>query len=296
MRQQYGQPRRRRLRKQPNMRRVESSASISRPRLKVPKTAQKRRRRNNRKLRFPLMVFRRWILSSRWVSLTVLAMSISALVMVGMDEHFYLRIIPVEGVATLSAENVVEVSGLAGIHVFAADPDQAAARITELPGVTAAEVTLNWPNQVGIVVHEDSPVAVWQEGINEFWITESGQLIPARSSFTGLLLIESELPPVVTDDPGDEPQAGLDFIASDVLDGALQLRQLRPNIDKLYYRPSGGLSYQDGRGWRAHFGTGTDMHQKLVVYETLVNVLLEAGLTPSYISVSNQEKPFYMAR
>lgn len=296
MRQAYRQPRRRRLRKQPTMRRVYSAAAVSRPRLKVPKTAQKRRKRNNRRLRLPLMLLRQWILSARWVSLAVLTMSVGALVLVGMDENFYLRIIPVEGVTSLSAENVVEVSGLGGIHVFAADPDLAAARITELPGVIAAEVTLKWPNNVSIVVREDSPVAIWQEGINEFWITESGQLIPARYSTEGLLLIQSELPPAVTDEPGDESQAGLDFIASDVLNGALQLRQLRPNIDKLTYRPSSGLTYQDGRGWRAHFGTGMDMHQKLVVYEALVEELLATGLTPSYISVSNQEKPFYMAR
>jgi hypothetical protein len=80
------------------------------------------------------------------------------------------------------------------------------------------------------------------------------------------------------------------------MQGALQLRELRPNIDQLYYRPSGGLSYQDGRGWRAYFGTGRDMHQKLVVYETIVADLLAKGLTPEYISVSNQEKPFYRIR
>jgi hypothetical protein len=81
-----------------------------------------------------------------------------------------------------------------------------------------------------------------------------------------------------------------------VLEGALMLRQLRPNIDTLYYRPSSGLSYQDGRGWRVYFGTGTDMQQKLVVYEAIVAELLAQELTPTYISVSNQEKPYYMAR
>ena len=81
----------------------------------------------------------------------------------------------------------------------------------------------------------------------------------------------------------------------DVLEGALQLRALRPNIEQLYYRPSGGLSYQDGRGWRAYFGTGLDMNQKLAVYETVVAKLLEQGIRPEYISVSNQYKPYYRA-
>jgi hypothetical protein len=84
-------------------------------------------------------------------------------------------------------------------------------------------------------------------------------------------------------------------VPDEVLDGALLLRELRPNIDALYYDASGGLSYQDGRGWRAYFGTGRDMAQKLVVYETLVEHLQAKSITPVYISVSNQEAPFYLA-
>jgi hypothetical protein len=83
------------------------------------------------------------------------------------------------------------------------------------------------------------------------------------------------------------------FVPEAVLAGALQLRELRPNIDKLYYKPSDGLGYQDGRGWTAYFGAGRDMHQKLVVYETIVANLLERGARPAYISVANQYKPYY---
>ena len=75
----------------------------------------------------------------------------------------------------------------------------------------------------------------------------------------------------------------------------MQLRELRPNIDRLFYRPAGGLSYQDGRGWRVYLGTGQNMHQKLVVYETVVEDLLSRGLQPEYIGVSNQERPYYKA-
>ncbi len=43
------------------------------------------------------------------------------------------------------------------------------------------------------------------------------------------------------------------------------------------------------------FGTGSGMDQKLVVYETLVEDLVSRGITPTYVSVSNQEKPYYMS-
>lgn len=306
-RKQSQQPQR--LRKQPRVRRVQAAAPMAMPRLIIPKTARQRRWRNNRRFKLPTTALKQVIFTSRWVSLGLLALTIYALVVTGMDERFYLTVIPVEGTAAIPAAEIVEASGLGGAHIFAADPNQAAASIAGIPGVISATVTLGWPNQVNIRVKEDSPIAIWQEGDKQFWIMKDGRLLPARTDTLGLLVIEAEVPlaiqaetaettaeeteEVQVEDPA--PQAGLVFVPPDVLAGALQLKELRPNIEKLYFRPSGGLSYQDGRGWRAYFGTGTDMAQKLVIYETIVNDLLAREFAPTYISVSNQEKPYYLA-
>ncbi len=303
-----------RLRKQPKMRRMETAVTM--PRLSVPKNARRRRRRNQSPVRVPLTSLRQILLSARWLSLGLLALSIYALTLIGMDENFYLTAIPVEGVISVPATEVVQASNLAGSHIFAADPGTAAQQIMDnVPGIISAEVTLNWPNQVQITVTEDSPIAIWVEGSNQFWVTRTGRLVPARSASLGLLMIQSEVEGVsaatavtVTPTADDQTEgedaavvvesaaANMRFLPHDVLAGALQLKQLRPNIDRLYYRPSSGLSYQDGRGWRVFFGTGTDMSQKLVVYETIVEDLLAQGLTPQYVSVSNQEKPYYLAQ
>jgi hypothetical protein len=186
-------------------------------------------------------------------------------------------------------------------------------------GVITASVTLHWPNDVSIILREKPPLATWQEGEEAYWVDEDGGLSLARAQTVGLLSIISEVTrddaevtsdksratseeaEVTSGEATDEPamtdavDAQVAFVPRDVLEGALQLRALRPNIEKLYYRPSGGLSYQDGRGWRAYFGTGEDMHQKLVVYETVVAQLMERGIRPEYISVSNQYKPYYRA-
>lgn len=313
MKRQETQPRR--LRKQPKMRRMDTAVTM--PRLSVPKNARRRRRRNQSPVRVPLTSLRQILLSARWLSLGLLAMSIYALTLIGMDENFYLTAIPVEGVISVPATEVVQASNLAGSHIFAVDPGTAAQQImANVPGIISAEVTLNWPNQVQITVTEDSPIAIWVEGSNQFWVTRTGRLIPARSASLGLLMIQSEVEgvgaatavpatPTAADDETetvdgetavDSATANMRFLPHDVLAGALQLKQLRPNIDRLYYRPSSGLSYQDGRGWRVFFGTGTDMSQKLVVYETIVEELLAEGLTPQYVSVSNQEKPYYLAQ
>lgn len=294
-----------RLRKQPKMRRVQTAVSM--PRLQIPKTARKRRQRSQRQwVQRPAQLARSIIFSARWISLGLLAISVYALYLIGMDEQFYVTYLPVEGTQTIPPAEIVAASGLAGTHVFAVNPSEAAAQINELPGVVGATVSLNWPNEVTIQVTEDSPVVLWRDNGNDFWVNRRGGLIPARTGNLGLLQIVSEMTPaaapveVVSEDGGEEtavspatPATSLSFIPEEVLNGALQLRELRPNIDQLYYRPLGGLSFQDGRGWRVYFGSGNDMQQKLVVYETIVDDLLARGITPLEISVSNQEKPFY---
>ncbi|MCB0000443.1 MAG: FtsQ-type POTRA domain-containing protein [Anaerolineales bacterium] len=295
---------RQRLRKQPKMRRAQTAVSM--PRLEIPKTARQRRRRTRQQwVRQPMSLLRAILFSARWVSLGLLALSVYALYLIGMDEQFYVTFIPVEGAHTIPAEEVVAASGLAGTHVFAVDPNAAAAQINELPGIIGASVAMNWPNDVTIQVTEDSPVALWRENGTDFWVNRQGSLIPARMGNMGLLQIVSEMvpaaAPVVAEGEGQveeetavsTPTTSLPFIPTDVLNGALQLRELRPNIEQLYYRPAGGLSFQDGRGWRVYFGSGSNMQQKLVVYETIVEDLVARGITPLEISVSNQEKPFY---
>ena len=274
-----------RLRKQPAMRRINTATAAPLPDLSKPevrsarKTAEKRKRRNSQqRIRRPLAGVMGVILNTRWISLAVLGLCAYALFLIGGDEGFYLNYIPVEGAASLDINHVVAESGLAGRHIFAADPQEAADHLGQMGGVITASVTLHWPNDVSIILREKPPLATWQEGDEAYWIDEDGGLAPARAQTVGLLNIVSEVTSdsavvtsdelrvtseeeeVTSDKTADEEQAAADeeqaadgvdaqvaFVPRDVLAGALQLRALRPNIDKLYYRPSGGLSYQDGR-------------------------------------------------
>jgi hypothetical protein len=300
----------RKLRKQPRMERVYTAAAMPLPQLRVPATARRRRRRNRRMVRLPLASLKRLIVTSRWVSLLLVALCAGALVLIGLEEDFYITLVPVEGVASIPPAEIVQASGLGGAHIFAAEPQAAAQRVDEMPGVISATVSLEWPNQATIKIREDSPVAVWEYAGQRYWVNQGGGLVPARIDVPGLLHIIAEGPvaapasaPVAAaearDESGEDEVTGaapILFVPEPVLQGALLLRELRPNIESLYYDPGGGLSYQDGRGWRAYFGTGTDMAQKLVVYETLVAKLVVDGVTPQYVSVQNQERPFYLPR
>jgi hypothetical protein len=316
---------RKKLRKQPKRRRVQSTSAVNLPQLKMPKTADKRRRRKKTEpVRFGLSTLKRFIFSSRWISLGLLIISVYALIDIYNEQRFYLTYIPVEGSIAISPEEIARASGLAGRHAFAADPTEAAKKIGELPGIISATVTLRWPNQVFIAVNEEVPVAIWAENGKEYGVTQSGRLIPAVQLRPDLLRIESEseitqlaavgdrspgelsgtdekgeagnatgIPETVKDEAQAEQLTSLAFIPPDILNGAMQLQALRPAIDTLYFKPAGGLSYEDERGWRGYFGTGMQMNQKLVVYEAIVADLKARGIQPEYISVSNQEKPYY---
>ncbi|MDT8307714.1 MAG: FtsQ-type POTRA domain-containing protein [Anaerolineae bacterium] len=291
------------------MERVYTGAAMPLPQVQVPATARRRRRRNRRMVRLPLASLRRFILSSRWVSLLLVALCIAALVLIGLEEDFFITLVPVEGVASIPPSEIVQASGLGGTHIFAAEPQVAAMRVDEMPGVISATVSLEWPNHATISIREDSPVAVWEQAGQTYWVNKHGELVPARIDIPGILHIIAEMPGAAAvaalagesaaaegREAAEEDSGPLLFVPEPVLAGALLLRELRPNIEALYYDPGAGLSYQDGRGWRAYFGTGTDMAQKLVVYETLVDDLLAERITPQYVSVQNQEKPFYLGR
>ncbi len=222
--------------------------------------------------------------STRWISLVLLLGIATAVYFVGADQTYYISDIHVAGTNTLSRRAVADASGVEGMHIFWLNPADVAQRVAAMPSVMTATVEIGWPNWAHIDISERSPVMVWDQAGDRFWVDEHGRLMQARQETSDLLLILSQ--------QTDKLFVG-DRIPADVMAGALQLRQERPNIGSLFYEWGSGLSYEDGRNWRAYFGTGLDMNQKLVVYETLIADLQERGLQPKYVSVINKDKPFY---
>jgi hypothetical protein len=84
------------------------------------------------------------------------------------------------------------------------------------------------------------------------------------------------------------------FIAPDTVLAAQTLSAYIPSGTVLMYEPKYGLGWSDPRGWRAFFGTsGTDIAQKLQVYQALVEDLTRRGIQPAIISVEFPNAPFY---
>jgi hypothetical protein len=289
------------LRRQPKLKKLYAATTIPMPHQAVPKTAQERRRRQRRaRWQVPTASLRQIVTSARWLSIGLLAVCLYAVMMIGRDEQFYLTSIPVEGTLAISPAEIVAASGMAGAHSFAVNPGEAAAAINAVPGVISATVTLTWPNQASIRIVEDTPRLVWEHLGETYWLTNSGAVVPARGEAPGLPLIHAEAytrsakeAEKIRDEEEAAEDVALPFIPEEAVEGVVQLQTLLPQVREYRYRPDGGLSFVDAGGWRVYLGVGNDMHQKLAVYNALVAALQDEGQTPVYISVSNQQKPFY---
>lgn len=203
------------------------------------------------------------------------------------DQSMFIDGINLGGSALVPGEEIYSSSGIAGQHIFWVDPAEVQRQVLEVPGIAGAVVSVQWPNVVTIVVTERIPVVTWIENERTWWVDADGNRFRARGDLPGLL------PITVDDSKGKSNTPEGQAVPAAAIHGALQLRELRPNIEALHYDSLHGLSYQDGRGWRGYFGVGTDMPQKLAVYERLTEDLTGRGIYPKKISVENLGAPYY---
>jgi cell division septal protein FtsQ len=219
--------------------------------------------------------------SWRMMSLTLIVLLVGLLAKLLTDRSMYVTAINLGGAALVPSEEIFAGTGVAGSHIFWVDPAEVQKNVAEIPGIATAKVSVEWPAKMTVLVVERVPKLSLVEGEKTWWVDAAGQKFASRGALPGVLPILSE------------SGSTLSALPPEAVQGALQLKQLRSNIEKLYYDPAHGLSYQDGRGWRGYFGVGLEMSQKLAVYEELIDNLLQQGISPRLISVESLRTPYY---
>lgn len=227
--------------------------------------------------------FTRWRLVSGGISAALVAL----LVMFFAADAFYVRSIAVGGLTYTSKEEIFALADIAETHVFWIDPAQVRQNILRSPTIADARVTVGWPpTMVQIIVEEREPALVWEQAGVATWLDLGGRVMRQRENRPDLMR-------VVADNSFSEPLGPNDRIPAEVVIGALQLRDLKPQITVLRYNRFKGLGFQDGAGWEAWFGDGTEMQQRVVVYDALVANLVARGIQPGEVNVVNRHAPFY---
>jgi hypothetical protein len=226
--------------------------------------------------------FASWRIFSGLITLALLAM----LFIFFTFDIFYVHSIAVGGLKYLTKEEIFALTDIANMHLFWIDPQLVRENIMRSPTIADADVQVGWPpNMVQIIVEEREPALVWVQSGIPTWVDVQGRVMNQREDRPDLPRVLSE----VEDGPlGQNVQIGLDVVS-----GALQLKALAPGIDTVRYNPASGLGYQDARGWTAWFGTGTDMPEKIGIYNAIVDNLLGRGIQPREINVMNPDAPFY---
>lgn len=224
-------------------------------------------------------------LNWRILSLLVVLLFGFLLVHTQIASQYFVDSINLAGARFVPGDEIYRAAGVHALNYFWLDPAEIEANVEAIPGIAHATVAINWPPDLYVEVTERVPILAWSQGGETVWVDEDGSAFPVRGELAELL-------PILVDDAnGAWP---LDAqVPAPVIQGARELKALRPNIELLHYDSRYGLSYQDGRGWRGYFGVGGGMEARLVVYEALIDDLLARNVYPAMIDVSDPDSPYY---
>lgn len=230
---------------------------------------------------------RRVQFSWRWMSALIVLAMIGVLALFFIPQIFYVHTIAVGGLETISKEEIFYLSGVADYHIFWVDPKQVEANLVDYPTISEAQVRLGWPPQmVQIIIRERQPAVIWQQAGIERWIDLQGRVMQLRQARDDLITISY-------DGLASRPLEINDVVPVDVVNGALQLHTLFPDMNTFRYSPDFGLGFPDNRGWQAWFGVGTDMPNRVLIYNALVEDLLSRGIQPNVVSVADPDSVYY---
>lgn len=218
----------------------------------------------------------------------LIIVSLSALLFLFFSaDAFYVHAIGVSGLHYLTREEAFALADIADMHIFWVDPAAVRQSMLRSPTVADADVQVGWPPvMVTIRIQERQPALVWEQAGVVTWIDVQGRVMQQREDRPDLLLIRA-------DEAVDGPLSQNMQLEVDIVTGALQLRTLYPDLTALRYHPDRGLGYTDRRGWEVWFGTGTNMPEKMIVYDAIVANLAARGIVPREVTVADPHAPFY---
>ena len=201
----------------------------------------------------------------------------------------------VTGNQRIPVEEINGVLGLNGIPVFLVKP----ATLRELvllnyPELVSVNVSVDLPNIVTVNVTERQPLIQWQQDGVYTWIDESGVAFRPRGEAPGLIVVQASATPPALIPPDDDPLTPAPFITAEMVQAFEALAPHVPQGTPIQYDAVTGLSWNDGRGWQAVFGFGSEhVEMKALVYQAMMDWLTQRGIRPILINVAYPDAPFY---
>jgi len=232
---------------------------------------------------------RRW----RIASLVLAILSAVAIYFALVHPYFNIPSVTVLDNNRIPREEISDAAGVLGQSIFTVKPEEVEARLRmNYPELLIVDVEVYLPNHVFVTVQEREPLILWKQNEAYTWIDANGVAFRPRGVIEGLVSITGLANP----QPGasNDPLVPPSFMQSDLADAIIQIAPSVPADTMLFYDGAYGLGWEDARGWKVYFGTGTrDMALKVRVYESLAQSLSERNLSPIFINVAYPEAPYY---
>jgi len=199
---------------------------------------------------------------------------------------FYVYGATIKGNSAVSAREIYTVSQIDSQSIFWVNPAQVAARVSALPNIKSAQVSVALPAHVVIDVVERRTPLLWQAGEQVWWVDQEGTIVPPRDNVD-----DSDMLRIIDDDR--QPLEVGYQIDPTIIKGAQALRLLAPDVSVIRHTRALGLIVATPEGWPVYLGDGSEMRAKLIVLSKLLADVREENVTPSYIDLRNPLRPVY---
>ena len=208
------------------------------------------------------------------------------LIMMTQAGIFQVKAIQIEGLQYFTKSEISQAINVNGSSIFFINPEVVKEDLSlTYPGLSDVAVQISWPAEVLISLEERVPVLAWNWDGHVRWVDEDGVAFEPHHEEVDLLQVNSaELPPTLENR----------FVDPRIVDTVDILASYVPQGVELIFDMDHGLGWQDNRGWVVYFGfNDDDAHQKMKIYQALVEYLQGKRITPGVINVEYVDSPYF---
>lgn len=226
---------------------------------------------------------------SKVASLLLLVGVVALFTWIHSDEQWfvYRENVTFQQLTYVDADELYQQIAIDSWNIFWLSPSAIRERLTALPTVADAQVTVQLPNQVTVDIQEEQPVALWVTQEGNWWLLPDGTALPEPEQLKATLL------QII--DPQREAKAWGDAtgakIDADVLQSALKLTNYLPEVSQIYFNQGYGLNFHlPGSNTWVYWGDGLEMEKKYRNVAAVQDYLRTANTQPEIIDL-RFEKP-----
>jgi cell division septal protein FtsQ len=215
---------------------------------------------------------------------------LGAVVYVIFGDTFYVARVSISGNLRTSAEEILQISDIGGMHILWVDHTRAAERIVNgIPSIKRARVDCQLPNKCTIKVEERQPSVAWRFGGAVTWIADDGlafaaQAIPGED--LQLISIDAAQGPALL--PGKEADQR-------IVTAALAVAQALPEVREYKYTGEHGLEFQSKQGITVYLGLGENMADRAMLWKAIEPELEQLEMTPRYVDLRYPVAPYFVS-